>query len=240
MRFVHLPVNIGAPAARNWLWHLPEAKDSDYVAYLDDDVIVPPNWLVSYVRDLEDFPQAVVVGPKVVNPGTLPTIQYVYRFFHEVGDRKIRFTPTAPIAFDFGQYDVRRPCLSVMGCCHLFHRRRWERLGLPDFDVAFSPSQVDDLEHDIQIWKSGGEVLYDGGVEVVHLQEAGRQHTQSRASWGHVWGNHMKMEAKFSGDELRAIEEAVLTRDGAFFREVVASVRGAERFPQVVIYAGSR
>jgi hypothetical protein len=61
-----------------------------------------------------------------------------------------------------------------MGCCHLFNLKLWERLGVPDFDVRFTPSQVDDLEHDIQVWKAGGHVLYDGRVEVVHRQDAGK------------------------------------------------------------------
>lgn len=217
---IHLLVNIGAPAARNWLWHLPEAKDADYVAYLDDDVILPKDWLLCYLQDLELFPDVVVVGPKVLNPGSVKTIQYIYRFFDEVGNRKIRFTPTAPFSLDLGQYSFRRPCLSVMGCCHLFHRKRWEKLGIPDFDIRFSPSQVDDLEHDIQIWKHGGTVFYDGRVEVKHLQDAGRSLTRSRASWAHVWGNHMKMEAKFSGDELYRIDNAVKDKDDAFFKVI--------------------
>lgn len=222
---INLPVNIGAPAARNWLWHLPEARDADYIAYLDDDVILPENWLPCYIQDLELFPDVVVVGPKVLNPGSVKTIQYIYRFFDEIGERKIRFTPTAPFLLDLGQYSFRRPCLSVMGCCHLFHRKRWEKLEIPGFDIRFSPSQVDDLEHDIQIWKHGGTVLYDGRVEVKHLQNAGRALARSRASWAHVWGNHMKMEAKFSGDELYKIDNVVKEKDDTFFRVICGSRR---------------
>ncbi|MCX7823611.1 MAG: glycosyltransferase [Syntrophobacterales bacterium] len=217
---IHLPVNIGAPAARNWLWYLPEVQEADYIAYLDDDVILPKDWLIYYLQDMELFPNVVVVGPKVYNPGSVRTIQYIYRFFDETGERKIRFTPTAPFPLDLGQYSFRRPCLSVMGCCHLFDRRRWERFGIPDFDICFSPSQVDDLEHDIQIWKHGGMVLYDGRVEVIHLQEAGRMLTLSRASWAHVLGNHMKMEAKFSGEELASIDRAVRDVDDNFFHKI--------------------
>lgn len=220
VNLIHLPVNIGAPAARNWLWHLPEMNEADYVAFLDDDVLLPRNWLSCFIEDLERFPRAVVAGPKVLNPGSLPTIQYVYRFFQEVGDHKILFTPTAPLPMNFEHYSYRRPCLSVMGCCHLFDRSRAKALAIPDFDVRFSPSQVDDLEHDIQIWNKGGQVVYDGRVAVVHLQDAGRQATQSRASWGHVWGNHMKMESKFTAGELFEIDRRVNEADDRFFLEM--------------------
>jgi hypothetical protein len=127
--------------------------------------------------------------------------------------------------FDLGQYDVVRPCLSVMGCCHLFHRRRMERLGVPDFDVRFSPSQVDDLERDIQIWKHGGMVLYDGRVRIMHLQDAGSAAPKSEAAWAHVWGNHQKMEAKFRGQELRAIHARVQETEAKAWRTTLARTR---------------
>lgn len=219
---IQLPVNIGAPAARNWLYHLPEVREARYVAFLDDDVLLPKNWLRLYLQDLQDHPEVCAVGPKGINPNPFRTIQYVYRYFQEVGERKIRFTNNAPMAWDLGQFDGRRPCLSVMGCCHIFDRKKLSRLGVPDFDVRFTPSQVDDLERDIQIWKHGGQVLYDGRVEVVHLQDAGRAAPKTEASWGHVWGNHMKMEAKFSGRELEEIDRKVKATEEKHWQECLA------------------
>ncbi len=217
IQVVHLPVNIGAPAARNWLWHLPEVQEAEFVAYLDDDVLLPRHWLRRFLADLLIYPQTCAVGGKVVNPNPFHTIQYIYRYFQEVAHHHIRFTPNAPLALDLGQYDVLRPCLSVMGCCHLFHRRRLERLGVPDFDVRFTPSQVDDLERDIQIWKHGGFVLYDGRVAITHLQDAGSAAPKSEASWAHVMGNHHKMEGKFTERELRDIHHAVHAAEAAWW-----------------------
>lgn len=222
---LHLPVNIGAPAARNWLFSLPATREADYLAYLDDDVLLPNDWLNCYLQDFQLFPKAVVIGPKGVNPGDIRTVQYVYRFFQETGEQKIRFTNNAPLFMDLGQFDHRRPCLSVMGCCHLFDLRKWNRLEVPAFDVRFSPSQVDDLEHDIQIWKAGGQAVYDGRVEVVHLQDAGRQAPKTKASWAHVWGNHMKMEHKFTAPELADIDRQSRAADQAFWQDAVLKGR---------------
>jgi GT2 family glycosyltransferase len=219
---IQLPVNIGAPAARNWLYRLPHVQEADYIAFLDDDVLLPRDWLRLYLQDLADYPDSCAVGPKGLNPNPFRTIQYIYRYFQETGDRKIRFTNNAPMVFDLGQYDGRRPCLSVMGCCHMFDRRKLARLGIPDFDVRFTPSQVDDLERDIQIWKHGGRVLYDGRVEVVHMQDAGRAAPKTEASWGHVWGNHMKMEFKFTGRELRDIDEKVRAVEERHWQDCLA------------------
>ncbi len=224
VRLVQLPSNVGAPAARNWLRSLPGVAEADFLAFLDDDVLLPRDWLAHYLQDLSQDLSAVVVGPKGVNPGRPRTIQYVWRFFGETGEHRIRFTPNAPMLPDFGQYDCRRPCLSVMGCCHLFNLRLWERLGVPDFDVRFTPSQVDDLEHDIQVWKAGGHVLYDGRVEVVHRQDAGKAGPMSAAAWGHVWGNHMKLEAKFGGKELADLDAASRGADDTHWRMLVAGL----------------
>jgi GT2 family glycosyltransferase len=218
---IHLPVNIGAPAARNWLFTLPETREADYLAYLDDDVLLPRDWLACYLQNFQLFPRAVVVGPKGVNPGDIRTIQYVYRYFQETGHKTIRFTNNAPLFMDLGQFDFRRPCLSVMGCCHLFDLKKWERLGLPGFDVRFSPSQVDDLEHDIQIWKVGGQAVYDGRVDVVATSHVHHRAPQDAAWNAHVLGNHIKMEHKFTERELADIDQESRGADLAFWQDEV-------------------
>ena len=221
--FIHLPVNIGAPAARNWLLALPEVRTARYVAFLDDDVLLPKHWLKRYLRTLEAFPKAVAVGPKCVNPG-VRTIQYAFRSFQEIGEGRIRFTANAPTLMDMGQFDTARPSLTVMGCCHLLHMERMNELGVPGFDIRFSPSQVDDIEHDLQIWKAGGQVVYDGGVPVIHLQDTGKGKIQTSASIGQAYGNHYKMESKFTLAELERMDKAMHTADGDHFRKAVNTV----------------
>ncbi len=134
---VSLPVNIGAPAARNCLWELPHVRQADYVAYLDDDALLPADWLRTYLQTAREFPQAAVIGPKVLNLGALPSVQYAAWYFSQTGDRLIRFSSTAPLVWDMGQYDYRRPCLSVMGCCHMFDRQACERLQVSPLTSVF-------------------------------------------------------------------------------------------------------
>lgn len=226
VNLIQLPTNIGAPAARNWLRCLPETAAADYLAYLDDDVLLPKNWLAHYLQDLKDFPQALVAGPQCINPGPISTTQYVWRYFERIGDHNIRFTNNCPQFMDFGQYGSRRLCLSVMGCCHLFDMRRWNGLGLPDFDIRFSPSQVDDLEHDMQIWKAKGQVVYDGRVRVVHRQDVGKQSFVSRAALGNVFANHRKMEAKWPGEDLTLVDSRVKAADDAYYLRCHEAVAG--------------
>lgn len=219
VNWIHLPVNVGAPAARNWLLSLPEMRAARYVAFLDDDVLLPKHWLSRYIATLGQTPEAVAVGPKCVNQA-IRTIQYAFRGFHEIGEQKIRFTPNAPTLMDMGQFDSARPSLTVMGCCHLFHRERLDRLKVPGFDVRFSPSQVDDIEHDLQIWKAGGQVVYDGGVPVIHLQDTGKARTP--ANIGQAYANHFKMEHQFTLGELEHMDQAVHRADESQFTQALA------------------
>jgi len=221
LSLVHLPVNVGAPAARNWLLALPEVRSSRLVAFLDDDVLLPPHWLARLTATLARFPEAAAAGCKCVNQG-VRTIQYAFRNLSEVGHRKIRFTPNAPTLMDMGQFDAARPCLTVMGCCHLLHRERLDRLGVPDFGVRFSPSQVDDIEHDMQIWKAGGQVVYDGRVAAVHLQDTGAART--RASLAQAHANHHKLEHTFDHGDLLRMDKATDRADRIHFTRSLRTV----------------
>ena len=210
---LHLPVNVGAPAARNWLLSLPASRQATHVAFLDDDVLLPRTWLTSLLQALESDAKACAAGVKVLHPRSPLVLQYAWRFFAETGERRIRFTANAPTVLDLGQYDHLRPCLSVMGCCHLLHRPRLERLGVPGFDVRFAPSQVDDIEHDLQIWKAGGRVLFDGRAAVVHLQDTGDPGRRTPLALAQAQANHFKMEHKFEAAELAAMDRDVRRAD---------------------------
>ncbi len=222
INWLHLPVNIGAPAARNWLLAQPAIRASRYVAYLDDDVLLPKHWLTRYIATLDRFTEAAAVGPKCVNP-QVRTIQYAFRAFQEIGERKIRFTANAPTLMDMGQFDFPRPSLTVMGCCHLFHMERMTQLGVPDFDVRFSPSQVDDIEHDLQVWKAGGQVIFDGGVPVIHLQDTGGK-SKTPAATAQAYANHYKMEHKFELKELQRMDAAMHQADTKHFRDSLDAI----------------
>ena len=47
---------------------------------------------------------------------------------------------------DWGAYGLTRPCATVTGCCHLFPTDVLAATG--GFDLRFSPTQYDDLDHD--------------------------------------------------------------------------------------------
>jgi GT2 family glycosyltransferase len=193
-----LPVNIGAPAARNWLLALPDVRESEYVAFLDDDVYVQPDWLAHLLTVAESDPRIGNVGCKVVFPGEFNLLQYLYRHVSVANNDAIRVSlPTPFLQYDIGFYDVIREVRVVMGCQHLL--RVASLADAPWFDIRYSPSQIDDTDHDLQLGLAGWKVFYCGTVTCVHRQNSG---TSARskldmASQGSIAGNDVKFFYKW-------------------------------------------
>jgi len=188
-----LPVNIGAPAARNWLGSLPEVHASEFVAYIDDDVELPTDWLAHFLTVMDNYPKTSVVGSKVVFGSEPRMLQYLYRAFSLTRPDIIKLTDQCQIAqFDYGQYDFIRTTDHVMGCCHLL--RMDHMPDGPQFDLRYSPSQVDDIAHDLKLRLDGGEVRYCGLVTCIHHQNTGGgfKRKMTSAQLGQVLGNDMK------------------------------------------------
>ena len=151
-----LPVNIGAPAARNWLAGTPQARAAESLVFLDDDVSLPPDWLQRLGAALEAHPDAGVVGCRVADHQAPHLLQ-------NVAGQLVLLPPAqqadgaAPVADldaapdsapamdlqsltpnpfrlddahlqgpDWGLFDFVARCDSVTGCCHLFRRHALE------------------------------------------------------------------------------------------------------------------
>lgn len=192
---IPLPVNIGAPGARNWLVNLPSTWENDYVAFLDDDVDVPVDWLEWYLTVAEADPKTAVVGCKVVFPGQPAKLQYLYRYVSIARDDLLRLSLSV-IAhqYDNGFYDFMRETRSVMGCLHLLRTQALRQV--PNFDIRFAPSQIDDVDHDLCLCLEGYKVMYCGLVTCVHHQCSGlglRTEARDPAMTGNCLGNEVKM-----------------------------------------------
>ncbi len=198
LEIISLPINIGAPAARNWLVALPETGEADYTAFLDDDVDVDDHWLASLLTVLEANPKAGVAGCKVLHPGPSKRYQYLYRTPTVVRDDLIRISlDTPPVKHDTGLYDCIRPTANVMGCCHVFRRQALQ--DCPTFDLRFSPTQMDDIAHDFELALKGYAIMYCGHVACVHHQNTGKGFTQdiNLIQLGNILGNDVKFFHKF-------------------------------------------
>jgi len=211
---IPLHVNIGAPAARNWLVNLPSTWEADYVAFLDDDVDVQPDWLEWYLTVAERDPRIAVVGGKIVFPGRPAKLQYLYRYVSVAKENLLKLCIETPNhQYDNGAYDFIRETRSVMGCLHLLRTKALREV--PSFDIRFSPSQVDDIDHDLCLCLAGWKIMYCGLVACVHHQSSGlglKTDPREIARTGNGIGNDIKLFYKHFGhmDALRKLDNLSL------------------------------
>ena len=218
LRVIRLPVNIGAPAARNWLLSLPEVRGCRFAAFLDDDVILPPDWLDRLTQAALGHPECGTVGCAVRDAGHPHRLQSAdYHIMPgppgekggEDQEDRIRILNNCTGELDTGMFDYQRPCLSVSGCCHMLNLAALDQVG--GFDVRFSPTQFDDLDRDMRSWLAGRPCFYDGGLKIGHVQRSSLRQARDLAAMAHVLGNKLKLEAKFDDQQLRAVIEGDLS-----------------------------
>ncbi len=209
---LRVPVNIGAPAARNWLASLPQVREADWLAYMDDDAIVPHDWLLRMGTAMQAYPKAGVYGCKIVDMHNNMTIQSA-DFHLEPGegamdeggvvDRRFKVTNLQLQCFDFGHFNYIRPCASCTGCCHLFRREFFDQVG--GFDLRYSPSQYDDLEHDLRHAMKGQLPVYQGHLTVRHAKRTGKDAQINSSQMSNSLGNLMKLQMRYEASEFNDI-----------------------------------
>ncbi len=205
---VTLPVNIGAPAARNWLAALPEVAGAEYVAYLDDDAVVPPDWLSLFAASVRACPGAGVHGCRVADlagPGRLQSVDV--QLVEPDPDDMPAVSSLCTQDLDFGQFSYLRPAASVTGCCHLFRGEALRESG--PFDIRFSPTQYDDLDHDLRLVAVGSPPVYQGHLRVLHARLSGALLSLDRAATANSRGNLMKLGGKYPPGELMSMRRAM-------------------------------
>ncbi len=207
-----LPVNVGAPAARNWLLALPAVRQAAWAAFLDDDVVLPPDWLLRLLGAARGRENVGAVGCRITAATPPHGLQSAdYNIFPspprvtEAGslpNRVLMFDNCAG-SVDTGLFTYVRPCLSVSGCCHLVSMAAVARAG--GFDLRYTPSQFDDLDRDLRSALAGMPALYAGTLAVKHVQHSSLARSQTTRQIGHVMGNKLKLDTKYSDDELAAL-----------------------------------
>jgi GT2 family glycosyltransferase len=204
---VELPVNIGAPAARNWLLSLPEVSRCEWVAFLDDDVRIPTSWLEELLAAGRAHPECGAVGCRVGGNGSPFVLQEADTHLFPPGEvEHFNILNSCTGELDTGLFTYRRPCVSVTGCCHLLRTKALERAG--NFDIRFNPSQLDDFERDVRSFLAGFPCVYQGQTAVRHVQFsslARARQARNRAGQGHVKGNKVKLEYMYSMAQVRQL-----------------------------------
>lgn len=219
---IRLPVNVGAPAARNWLVsRLAELglERFPFALFLDDDAFVPADVLPRFGAAVAAYPEAGVWGCKTVNANAPKIVQHadIQLLPPEAaaeldlvpGTASFRLHRPQDAAFDLGQCGYIRPCASVTGCCHLFRTGTLTRL--PGFDLQFSPSQCDDLDHDLTLCERGLFAVCQGHLAVRHAKASGLGQGLSASAIGNIHKLYRKRPAPAMETLRLALAEILLS-----------------------------
>ncbi len=214
---IHLPANVGAPAARNWLLSLPEVKREPWAVFLDDDIILPSGWLQGLCAAAN--PAYGAVGCRITDH--IPPFAVQAADFHLLAPEEAvhSFEDLDENIFPFcsgmgetgeAMYAYTRPCVSVTGCCHLLNMRAVEQAGA--FDVRFNPSQFDDLERDLRSSLAGYPTCYHGQLQVRHMQHSSLRQAMRVPQQAHIMGNKIKLEFLLDAKKVAKLREENFNR----------------------------
>jgi GT2 family glycosyltransferase len=196
---VHLerfPTNIGRPAGHNWLLTKHDHSKAEYIAIGDDDLVeVPTDWLTRMVQTAKAFPQAAVVGGKALNPCKPDVIHGGIRNITTFNQQKIELSNSED-QVDFGQFDYVDIVDHVIGCLHIYDRKKiFEEIGL--FDIRFSPCQFVDIDHHLRTRLAGYDIIFNGLIKFNHLRGMGKQAATDNLLRGNSFGNIYKLVHKY-------------------------------------------
>jgi GT2 family glycosyltransferase len=126
-RVVALAENMGFPAAIN---RGVEASGGRFVALLNNDVELSPDWLELLVAELDADSEVGFVTGKIMRHGDRGLIEQAGHDFFVCG----RFMPLGLDQRDTGQYDQRHPTAVVTATAALYRREALEAVGGFDED----------------------------------------------------------------------------------------------------------
>lgn len=156
--------NIAAKSARG-----------DYIALLNNDILVSTNWLEFLLNAYSAFPEAAVVGGQLIFPNGK---------IQESG-RKIFFDGTSYNKYnnlDMDKFDASvRSVHYCSGCLLLIDKLVWDELG--GFDTRFTPAYYEDNDFCMAVReKLGRLVLCEPKCKAIHFHNVSYKQTSNNLS----------------------------------------------------------
>jgi O-antigen biosynthesis protein len=135
----------------------------EYLIFLNNDTVVQDGWLDALFETFIDFPNAGLVGSKLIYPdGRLQEAGGV--IWKDGTGRNYGWgnDPKKP------EYNYLRETDFCSGASIMIPRALWEQLG--GFDETFAPAYYEDVDLAFQVRKAGYKVYYQPVSEVIHYE----------------------------------------------------------------------
>jgi O-antigen biosynthesis protein len=154
------PANLGFLKTCNRSAQLAKGK---YVFLLNNDTLVCENWLEPLLAVFDRFPDAGLVGSKLLFPdGTLQEAGGIVWSDGSASNYGRSDDPDKP------EYNYLREADYISGCAILIPRALWEQLG--GFDELFAPAYCEDSDLAFRVRAAGRKVYYCPFSAIVHLE----------------------------------------------------------------------
>jgi GT2 family glycosyltransferase len=157
-----IPHNIGSATAYN---RGIAATDGEFVALLNNDIELDPDWLATLVGALESEPGAASASGKL--------LQFAHRDrIDAAGDQLMWSSGVSSRGageVDRGQYDSSEPIFSACTAAALFRRDAFRDVGLFDEDFFM---YVDDIDWGFRAQLAGFECIYVPDAVGYHMRRA--------------------------------------------------------------------
>jgi N-acetylglucosaminyl-diphospho-decaprenol L-rhamnosyltransferase len=169
VQLVRSPVNGGFAAGNNIGFRTIDA--ANYLL-LNSDARLKPGSIDQLLAAQDEFPQAGMIGPKLVGPDDVPQIScFRYRspvseFMWAAGTGVLdRMLQNWDVAVGLADKPMRPPWLSF--ACVLIRRAVIEQVGLMDEEYFM---YFEDIDYSRRVRKAGWDIVHDPRARVVHLR----------------------------------------------------------------------
>jgi GT2 family glycosyltransferase len=163
VRVVSLPENIGFAGGNNAGIRAASGK---YIAILNNDTKVDPNWLMNLLREAEASPSVVGMwASKILSYDKPDIIDNVGLLMYPDGLGRGK----GRLEVDGGQYDRTGEAFFPSGCAGLYRRKMLDEIGL--FDEEFF-AYADDVDLGLRARLAGWQCIYVPSAKVYHKYSA--------------------------------------------------------------------
>ncbi len=176
VKIIRSEINLGFAGGNNL--GIKAAK-GNWIILLNDDTEVHPNWLKALEEASAGFPEAGILGCKLLYPDG-KTIQHAggwvepngltHHFGYEEQDK--------------GQYDEIKECEYVTGAAFAVNRKLLNKIGV--LDAKYFPIYFEEIDYCFRAKKAGFQVLYIPKSVVVHHESR----TTTKFSSGFLFKYH--------------------------------------------------
>ncbi len=164
VRVIKSTDNLGFAGGNNLAMRQAQGK---YLLLINNDTLVPPNFLEPMVAVMEADEQVGMVSPKIYYHDHPNMLQYAGRGYIEL--RTGRGRDTAKHAIDNGQFNEQSEAAFAHGACMLIRTKLLEEIGLLREDYFM---YYEELDFSVRARQAGWKIVYTPDAYIHHLESS--------------------------------------------------------------------